>query len=75
MNPKKTSKFPYDLIKNKRFTEDKFFFHLPITLNFKERGMKSFKFNQEVLKFIKDNQNINIIGIDRVKGIWPITPS
>lgn len=65
LNPNKTSRFPYDLIKNKRFTEDKYFFHLPITLNFKRRGMKPFEFNQEVLKFIQVNQSINIIGIDR----------
>ena len=65
LNPKKNSTFPYDLIKDRRFTEDKFFFHLPITLNFKARGTTPFKFNQDVLRFLKGNKNINIIGIDR----------
>ena len=64
-NPNKSSIFQYDLIKDKRFTEDKYFFHVPIDLNFKEKGMKAYSFNQEVLKTIKNNENINIIGIDR----------
>ena len=65
LNPKKNSTFLYNLIKDRRFTEDKFFFHLPVTLNFKTRGTTPFKFNQDVLKFLKGNKNINIIGIDR----------
>ena len=64
-NPKKTSVFKYDLIKDKRFTEDKFSFHVPIALNFKEKEMKANNFNQEALKFLKDNKDMNIIGIDR----------
>ena len=65
LNPRKTSTFKYDIIKDKRFTEDKFFFHLPVTLNFKAKSRKGSGFNQEVLSFLKDNRNINIIGIDR----------
>ncbi len=65
LNSKKNSTFKYDLIKDKRFTADKFFFHTPITLNFKEKEKPSQLFNQEVLKFLKSNKNINIIGIDR----------
>ena len=64
-NPKKTSKFKYDLIKDKRFFEDKFFFHFPISLNFKQKEIPPFSFNQEVLRFLKDQKGINIIGIDR----------
>ena len=63
LNPKKTSKFSYNLIKDKRFTEEKYFFHFPISLNFKEKYKGNF--NQEVLKFLKNNKEINIIGIDR----------
>ena len=65
LNPKKNSTFSYPLIKDRRFTEDKFFFHLPVALNFKARGSTPFKFNQDVLKFLKGNKDINIIGIDR----------
>ena len=64
-NPKETSIFKYDLIKDKRFYEDKFFFHFPISLNFKARNTKPASFNQEVLKTLNNNKNINVIGIDR----------
>lgn len=60
----KKSRFEYDIIKDKRFTQDKFFFHVPISLNFKNGNTKSF--NKEVLSFLKEhNKNINIIGLDR----------
>ena len=64
-NPKETSIFKYDLIKDKRFYEDKFFFHFPISLNFKAGNTKPASFNQEVLKTLNNNKNINVIGIDR----------
>ena len=35
LNDKKKSVFNYDLIKDRRYTVDKFQFHVPITLNFK----------------------------------------
>ena len=65
LNPKKKSTFKYDLIKDKRFTEDKYFFHTPIALNFKKKEISESQFNQDTLKYLKDNKEINIIGIDR----------
>ena len=65
LHSNRSSKFKYDIIKDKRFTEDKFFFHTPITLNFKSKELKAGSFNKEVLKFLKKSENINIIGIDR----------
>jgi CRISPR-associated protein Cpf1 len=62
-NPKTTSKFDYDIIKDKRYTLDKFQFHVPITMNFKADGILNI--NQRVNKFLKDNPDVNIIGIDR----------
>ncbi len=56
-------KFAYPIIKDKRFSEDKFQFHVPITLNFKAKT--AFNFNLEVRKYLKNNKNANIIGIDR----------
>ena len=64
-NPKNKSQFNYDIVKDRRFTEDKYFFHVPVTLNFKENELKSYLFNQKVLNFLQGNKNINIIGIDR----------
>ncbi|MDF3820553.1 type V CRISPR-associated protein Cas12a/Cpf1 [Leptospira sp. 96542] len=60
---KKYSKFEYDLIKDKRFTKNKFLFHCPITLNFKADGNPYV--NSEVHENIAKNSGVNIIGIDR----------
>ncbi len=63
LNAKKISRFNYDIIKDKRFTQDKFFFHCPITLNFKSGGFG--KFNDKVIEFLRNNPDVCIIGIDR----------
>lgn len=63
LNEKKTSTFKYDLIKDRRYTLDKFMFHVPITLNFKAQGIT--KFNDFVNKQIKTTEDVHIIGIDR----------
>lgn len=57
------SKFEYDLIKDRRFTEDKFQFHVPIKLNFKASGKESV--NHYVQEIIRKNGIKHIIGIDR----------
>ena len=57
-------KFSYPIIKDKRFTEDKFFFHCPITLNTKASSNPG-RFNLKIRNFLKNNSNVNIIGIDR----------
>ena len=60
---KKESVFEYDLVKDKRYTIDKFQFHVPITINFKATG-KEF-INQDVMDFLHQNPDVNIIGLDR----------
>ncbi|MBP7218971.1 MAG: type V CRISPR-associated protein Cas12a/Cpf1 [Paludibacteraceae bacterium] len=62
-NEKKHSNFNYDLVKDKRYTVDKFQFHVPITMNFKGRGLNNI--NLEVNEHIRNNEDIHIIGIDR----------
>ena len=62
-NLKKQSVFEYDIVKDKRFTLDKFQFHVPITMNFKARGINNI--NAEANRFINENKDIHIIGIDR----------
>lgn len=62
-NAKKESLFAYDLVKDRRYTVDKFFLHLPITLNFK--GDLSSFINEEVRKAIHEADDTYIIGIDR----------
>lgn len=63
LNPKKQSCFDYEIIKDRRFTADKFFFHCPITFNFKSPSVA--RFNDRVNEYLKNNPDINIIGIDR----------
>lgn len=57
------SLFEYDLIKDKRYTVDKFQFHVPITMNFKNKNGD--KVNTMVEDVIRENQDIHVIGIDR----------
>lgn len=62
-NPKKQSLFEYDLIKDKRYTVDKFMFHVPITMNFK--GTTSGNINRIVNDYVRTADDIHFIGIDR----------
>ena len=63
LNKKKQSVFTYDLIKDRRYTVDKFQFHVPITMNFKSTGNDNI--NQSVNEYIQKCDNLHIIGIDR----------
>lgn len=63
LNAKKTSTFDYDIVKNRRYTVDKFQFHVPITINFKSTGNDNI--NGNVLDVIRRNGIKHIIGIDR----------
>lgn len=54
----------HEIIKDKRYTEDKFEFHVPITINFKADDSSSY-INDQVKDFLKNNSDVNIIGIDR----------
>ena len=62
-NPKHESLFEYDLIKNKRFTIDKFQFHVPITLNFKSQANDNI--NSQVREYLHSTNDVHVIGIDR----------
>ena len=65
LNPKKESTFVYDLIKDKRYAERKYFFHCPITINFRAGDVTPSAFNTRVNQFIQDNKDVCLIGIDR----------
>lgn len=60
-DPKKKQKFP--IIKDKRYAQDTYLFHVPISCNFKAVGIP--KFNDRINNFLKNNPEINILGIDR----------
>lgn len=59
------NKFNYPIISKKRFANDKYLLHLSITLNYKSPESKITKFNERVNTLLQENQEINIIGIDR----------
>lgn len=63
LNKKKESTFAYDLTKDKRYTVDKFQFHVPITLNFKSEGRDDI--NLQVRDYLHSADDVHVIGIDR----------
>ena len=63
LNNKQQSVFEYDLVKDKRYTVDKFQFHVPITMNFKSTGNDNI--NLLVSEYIQQSDDLHIIGIDR----------
>lgn len=63
LNPNKTRTLCYDLIKDRRFTQDKFLFHVPITINFKSQGIDNI--NQLTREYLCSANDVHIIGIDR----------
>lgn len=67
----------YDLIKDKRYTEDKYLFHLSVKINYPQKELPKpnqktavnnymADFNKTTLEYLRKNKHdINIIGIDR----------
>lgn len=54
----------HSITKDKRFTEDKYFFHVPMTIN--RTAGDPVKFNESVNEFVKAHQHdFSVIGIDR----------
>lgn len=54
---------PYDIVKDRRYTKDVFLFHVPLTFNFGVESVKNI--NEKVNDFLKEHDDVNIIGIDR----------
>lgn len=54
----------HEIIKDRRYTQPKFLFHVPMTINFKA-DTKNEYINERVRMFLANNPNINIIGLDR----------
>ena len=63
LNEKRSSTFDYDLVKDRRYTVDKFQFHVPITINFKAIGKSNI--NPVVQESIRCGGFTHVIGIDR----------
>lgn len=59
-------KADYDLIKDRRYSSDKFEFHVPVTINYKYKSSCSVKeFNKSVLNELRENHDINILSVTR----------
>lgn len=58
-------KFDYPIISNRRFAYDKFNFHLSIVQNYQAPKTPPKDYNQNVLTYLKNNPDVNIIGLDR----------
>lgn len=55
----------HTIVKDKHFTKDTYLFHCPITMNFKAGDITGNKFNEKVLDYLRENQDVKIIGLDR----------
>ena len=62
-NPKKTTTLPYDVYKDKRYSEDQYEIHIPIIIN--KATPNLYKLNLEVRKLLREDANPYVIGIDR----------
>ncbi|RMD76794.1 type V CRISPR-associated protein Cpf1, partial [Candidatus Dojkabacteria bacterium] len=56
-------KSSHEIISKRRYTEDKIFFHVPITINRVQKSAT--KFNAKINNVLASNRNINIVGVDR----------
>lgn len=63
LNEKKTSTFPYDIVKDRRYTERQFTLHMPIRVNFTDRAAQ--RLNWDVREVLHDSRDVHVIGIDR----------
>ena len=63
LNSKKQSTFPYDIVKNRRFTKNHFELHLPVELNAK--APESRNMDELVRSILHKSTPPHIIGIDR----------
>ncbi len=61
----KERKSKHEIIENRRFSEDKILFHVPITFNRNSKLSSNFAFNQHAIERIKTNGVNAVIGIDR----------
>lgn len=58
-------KATHDIIKDRRFTQNVYQFHCPITMNFKAAELTGKKFNERVQELLAKDPTVKVIGIDR----------
>lgn len=55
---------PHDLIKDRKYTEDVFMLHLPVTMNNGD-SLKGTSVNEAVREIVKHDRSMNVLAIDR----------
>ena len=65
LNDKKKSIFAYEIVKNKRYTVDKYLFKLSVKLNYSQPNNNKIDVNSEVREIISNGGIKHTIGIDR----------
>lgn len=55
----------HPIMKNRRYTKPQYSLHVPMTLNFVSRGITPKENNSNILKCVKGDSSIRLIGIDR----------
>ena len=59
LNPKKTSKFTYDICKDRRFMSDKFILHIGVQIGFRNEETYTYNLNQMVNEqILKESPNV-----------------
>ncbi|MCQ2082726.1 MAG: type V CRISPR-associated protein Cas12a/Cpf1 [Lachnospiraceae bacterium] len=58
-------KATHDIVKDRRFTQNVYQFHCPITMNFKAAELTGKKFNERVQELLAKDPTVKVIGIDR----------
>lgn len=58
-------KATHDIVKDRRFTQNVYQFHCPITMNFKAAELTGKKFNERVQGLLAKDPTVKVIGIDR----------
>lgn len=54
-----------DIVKDRRYTQDKYFLHTSVIINYKASKNKKEALNDKVLDYISTQKDLHIIGIDR----------
>lgn len=61
----KSRRAEYDIIKDRRYMQDAFMLHIPLTFNFDAEDAAPKDMNQKLLKLAANSDDVRIIGIDR----------
>ena len=54
-----------DLYKDKRYMSENFSFSFPVKINYRGKEINSYNFNKNVNEIIKDDNNLNIVAVNR----------